>query len=356
MLIRKITVLGFCTGLNLTLGTLFFAQLGVALPGFAQHLFYKAGVESQIQQSTQLVITQETPHLDAQQLLATINTQREYSNGAALKENQKLTTVAQTLYQEYKQHAFTTDSVQKNQLESALKDVGYTYVWVGNTIMVGPTTNQGIVEAQFSEDDQANTLTNPDFQEIGVAAGIETLDGAQMGVVVYVLAQPQTTKQLPKENEVVPATSSSAVLGVQTAADIPDDEVITALNAYRQAHDVPPLTTNQNLCTYAEKRAQDLIAAGGLDSHAGFKADFANNTLPESLAGYPGSRFGENLAHQYCKNMTTNESFVAETGTALIEWCFDSSTAGHKEAQLSTDFTNVCVRHADNMYVVLFGD
>jgi hypothetical protein len=54
--------------------------------------------------------------------------------------------------------------------------------------------------------------------------------------------------------------------------------------------------------------------------------------------------------------MTTGQSFIAETGTALIEWCFDSSTKGHREAQLSATYKNVCVRHADGMYVVTFGD
>jgi hypothetical protein len=54
--------------------------------------------------------------------------------------------------------------------------------------------------------------------------------------------------------------------------------------------------------------------------------------------------------------MTTGESFIAETGTALIEWCFDSSTKGHREAQLSSVYKNVCVRHADGMFVVTFGD
>ncbi|MBP9820298.1 hypothetical protein KBC79_06225, partial [Candidatus Woesebacteria bacterium] len=70
----------------------------------------------------------------------------------------------------------------------------------------------------------------------------------------------------------------------------------------------------------------------------------------------PGGGIGENLAHQYCKNMTTGDSLIAQTGTAIIEWCFDSSTKGRREAQLSTTFHNVCVRHGDHMYVVIFGE
>lgn len=139
-----------------------------------------------------------------------------------------------------------------------------------------------------------------------------------------------------------------------TLRDIPDTEVVAAINAYRASHSSPQLVVNDHLCAYAQKRAGDLVTNGGLDAHAGFRADFADGKYPPQLEGYTGGRVGENLAHQYCYRGSKN--VVANTGTALIEWCFDSSTDGHREAQLDPKYTAVCVRHAQNMYVVIFGE
>ncbi len=139
--------------------------------------------------------------------------------------------------------------------------------------------------------------------------------------------------------------------------NISDTEVVEALNRYRDDHKVHHLIVDKNLCEYAEKRVKDLLAYGGLDHHAGFKKDFADQDhLPAPIQRYSGRTIGENLAYQYCKNMTTGDSFIAQTGTALIEWCFDSSTAGHREAQLNPRFNAVCVRHARGYYVVIFGE
>ncbi|MCA9369429.1 hypothetical protein KC721_03955, partial [Candidatus Woesebacteria bacterium] len=138
-------------------------------------------------------------------------------------------------------------------------------------------------------------------------------------------------------------------------AEFSDDAVLEALNAYRATHGVHELNLNSNLCTYAEKRANDLIAHGGLDNHAGFIADFDAEEPPVGIADYGGGSFGENLASQYCVNGTTGETIFAEHPTQLIEWCFDSSQKGHREAQLSKEYQDVCVRHGNNMYVVIFG-
>ena len=139
--------------------------------------------------------------------------------------------------------------------------------------------------------------------------------------------------------------------------NISDQQVIQALNEYRLDHKVRTLNIDQHLCEYAEKRVADLVKNGSLDEHLGFKQDFADqDNLPKAIQEYSGHSIAENLAHQYCENMTTGDSFIAQTGTAIIEWCFDSSTKGHREAQLNPDFENVCVRHGDHMFVVIFGD
>lgn len=136
-----------------------------------------------------------------------------------------------------------------------------------------------------------------------------------------------------------------------------NSDILLELNSYRAAHKIPALIENQLLCQYAEKRVQDLIAYGGLDNHAGFTRDTeSHDTLPDSLQNYPGGVIGENLAYQYCKNMTTGDSFIASTPQQLIEWCFDSSTRGHREAQLNPNYTAACVRNQQGYVVVIFGE
>ncbi len=176
------------------------------------------------------------------------------------------------------------------------------------------------------------------------------------------MSQPATRSTLPANEEVLIATPSAKPPTVpqstfQEARDVSDSEVFAALNQYRADHHVHALVTDQNLCQYAEKRVQDLVKVGSLDNHEGFKQDFADQSnLPEPIQNYSGGEIGENLASQYCINGTTGESFVAQTGTALIEWCFDSSQKGHREAQLNSRYNAVCVRHAQHMYVVIFGE
>lgn len=139
--------------------------------------------------------------------------------------------------------------------------------------------------------------------------------------------------------------------------EIADSDVLEVLNQYRSDHQVHQLIEDQRLCQYAQKRVGDLVSLGKLDGHEGFKQDFASlESLPESIKNYSGGKIGENLAYQYCRNMTTGESFIAQSGAALIEWCFDSSTAGHREAQLNPNFNAVCVRHAQGFFVVIFGE
>ena len=152
----------------------------------------------------------------------------------------------------------------------------------------------------------------------------------------------------------------TAATRVATPPNLPalsNSEILIELNAYRASHKIPPLIENQFLCQYAEKRVEDLIAFGGLDNHAGFTRDTQNyETLPDSLKNYPGGAIGENLAFQYCKNMTTGDSFIASTPQQLIEWCFDSSTRGHREAQLNPSYTAACVRNRQGYVVVIFGE
>ena len=206
------------------------------------------------------------------------------------------------------------------------------------------------VEGTYGEQEIISNLENKYLEDISASeqsiCAVSQHD--QLAIAIGTTKSPAATSQkdLNTQLETIPKI---------VYRDIPDQEVIDAINLYRASHNVHQLIIDQNLCNYAQTRVQDLILFGGLDHHQGFKNDFADNNVPEELKPYSGGGIGENLAHQYCYR-GAGEDVVANTGVALIEWCFDSSTAGHKEAQLNPSYNAVCVRHGEHMYVVIFGE
>lgn len=356
-LLRRTILIAFFVGFNFVLGSYFLSQFQYPLPTFATHfLSYFKIIPANYLDKREYALVGKEPDLNPDGVLSQVNAVRTSSSLGELKINQDLQKAAELLLAEYRKHNFDANKVDAQALERSLKSSGYAYSWVGNNLLIGPLFNEQVVEAISSDSEQLKTLKNPDFTDVGIATSVETLYGSEIGVVVQLLAQPEKKKT---QAQVLSATTTAPAGEITSKAsvEVSDQEVINALNSYRLAHGVAPLQTHPNLCTYAEKRVGDLIAFGGLDNHEGFKRDFENTeNLPQSIKDYSGTSIGENLAHQYCKNMTTGESFVAQTGTALIEWCFDSSTKGHREAQLNPDFKNVCVKHGEKMYVVIFGD
>lgn len=287
--------------------------------------------------------------LDSDDITLAINDQRRAADVKELAASDKLHQVAEFVLEDIKKNNFELNQDTGNQvLEESLEKAKYFYSTAYQSVVVGPITSAEVVEYWFNNNQQQTVLAN-DVSHIGVATSVEILDGEFTGITVVVVAEPRgVTAVLPS------ATSQTKRPALPPVSD---QEVVDALNNYRKVHGTHELKVNDALCSYAEKRVSDLVAFGGLDNHQGFREDFADpEKVPESLKGYTGSKIGENLAHQFCRNMTTGESFVAETGTAIIEWCFDSSTKGHKEAQRSSEFHNVCIRHADGMYVVIFGE
>ncbi len=217
--------------------------------------------------------------------------------------------------------------------------------------LIGPVTMVQLEKYWGTDADHLKTLASPDLTQIGVATGSATLNGEVQGIVVTIYAKPQAAVQ--QAAPITPPKTAQKIV----FPEISNTSVLEALNAYRATHKVHQLVEHPKLCEYAEKRVQDLIAHGGLDGHEGFRKDFADpENLPAPIREYPGGAIGENLAYQNCRNMQTNEGFMAQNATALIEWCFDSSTKGHREAQLNPRYNNVCTRHQDGYFVIIFGE
>lgn len=295
----------------------------------------------------------QTFSLTSPELLTAINDFRTENNTATLSASAQLDTVAQALLQAYESDNWKiAQKSYKTQLTDTLVAVKYNYLLVSNTGLVGPTQTKEVMDIWLQDASQSATLLSKDYSDVGTAIKQIELDGKVAGAVVQVYAKPKPSAAPPSPSSKKASTAQSTFI-----RDIPDDEVVRALNEYRASHGVHQLLIDQHLCTYAAKRAQDLVAYGGLDHHEGFKKDFADpNNIPQSIKEYSGGSIGENLASQFCINGTTGQVFTAQTGTALIEWCFDSSIKGHREAQLNPRYNAVCSRHAQNMYVITFGE
>ena len=217
--------------------------------------------------------------------------------------------------------------------------------------LIGPRTLPQLQQYWKTEKEHLETISSPDLTQLGVATASAMIADQEQGILVMIYAKPQPTVQSTPV-QTPPPQKKKIVF-----PEISNQSVLEALNQYRATHKIHSLQEHPKLCEYAEKRVQDLVQYGGLDGHEGFRKDFADpEKIPQSIKDYPGGAIGENLAYQNCRNMQTNQDFLAETATALIEWCFDSSTKGHREAQLNPKFNNVCARHQDGYFVIIFGE
>ncbi|MCB9813246.1 MAG: hypothetical protein H6772_02450 [Pseudomonadales bacterium] len=351
-LIIKITIISFFLGVNIVLGKYFIENNTFHIPKELLNFLTQTGLieKPKVGYLAEEIQKEVKTDLDPQVIFQKLNSERISLEVGELEYSDQLASAAAILIAEAEKYDYDLEKKDfLEELKNALKTVGYNYLHVSHNMVIGPQTEQAIVDAWFSDAQQIEALKDDDFEDVGFATKIvEIKDLGTVGVVVQVLGKPM------KQVNVVP--QQVAIKG-PVYPDISDEEVFNALNDYRASHQIFPLNFNKNLCNYASRRVNDLIEFGGLDDHAGFIEDFADlENLPDEIKYYPGKNIGENLAFQNCKNMQTGDSFIAQTGTSIIEWCFDSSTIGHREAQLSREFKNACVRHGENMYVIIFGD
>ena len=153
---------------------------------------------------------------------------------------------------------------------------------------------------------------------------------------------------IPTANTYVPPPANRA---------IPEEELIVAINIYRQAHGVSALSTSQALCQETRKRVQDMVTlnigkvpGNMILNHDGMAQDVQNGVLDHSVGK---KHYGENIASAYCKRPFDGAVVDVTTGTQLVEWCFDSSP-GHKENLLNPQWTDVCSSGQFPFYVETF--
>lgn len=115
------------------------------------------------------------------------------------------------------------------------------------------------------------------------------------------------------------------------------EELNTAMNDYRRAHNVQTVTKNDLLCSIAQKRAEEQLANGGLDGHAGF------DKYGQSQTEF--SKMGEVLFG----------GVQPQYGVHIVEYGWDRSLTGHKEAIQDPDWNHGCGGVAGYYAVFIFG-
>ncbi len=114
------------------------------------------------------------------------------------------------------------------------------------------------------------------------------------------------------------------------------DELFTAMNNYRKAHNVSTLTKNDLLCSIAQNRANEQLANGDLDNHAGFNK-YVQDQDEFSLMGEV--LFG-GAQPQY--------------GVHIVEYGWDRSLTGHKQAIQDPEWNHGCGGIAGYFAVFIF--
>lgn len=115
------------------------------------------------------------------------------------------------------------------------------------------------------------------------------------------------------------------------------DELFSAMNDYRKSHAVQQVNKNDLLCSIAQNRANEQLANGKLDGHLGF-GKYAKDQTEFSQMGEV--LFG-GVQPQY--------------GVHIVEYGWDRSLTGHKEAIQDPSWNYGCGGIAGYYAVFIFG-
>lgn len=115
------------------------------------------------------------------------------------------------------------------------------------------------------------------------------------------------------------------------------DELFVAMNDYRKAHNVQTLQKSDLLCSIAQNRANEQLANEELDNHAGFDKYAQNQN--------EFTRIGEVLFG----------GGQPQYGVHIIEYGWDRSLTGHREAIQNPVWSHGCGGIAGYFAVFIFG-
>lgn len=115
------------------------------------------------------------------------------------------------------------------------------------------------------------------------------------------------------------------------------NELFDAMNNYRKAHNIGLIDQTPGICDIAQKRAQEQLGNGDLDGHAGFDKYVQNQN---ELSAMGEVLFGGSQP---------------QSGVHIIEFGWNRSLTGHKEAIQNPDWHYGCGGVAGYFAVFIFG-
>lgn len=192
--------------------------------------------------------------------------------------------------------------------------------------------------------------------EIKKALAKQTNIKVSLTPTVFLTPIPIPTQFEPTQGPVttspVPVPTSSWGVAKQVAADtysinVQNDsqmatpqEILNALNVYRQVHGVRALFWDNSLGSFAQSRSDQFNRDQKLDNHAGFNSVFSDSS---NMKKYGYMKMGENSSIGYTLD-----------GTHIIEWVY-ASDAPHNNNQLDPAWTNVGIGVSGNATDLVFG-
>jgi len=118
------------------------------------------------------------------------------------------------------------------------------------------------------------------------------------------------------------------------------NEILSALNEYRNKNGSQKLTLDPKLTSYAQTRADFFYSNKNLDGHSGFN-DFLNNQDGFNKLGF--NWLGENASYGYKLN-----------GVHLVEWIYGGDEP-HDKNQLDTKWDHVGIGIKGTSTCIIFG-
>jgi len=292
-------------------------------------LFDKVGLNFKVSQVVNTALPQTSP----EEITQKINAYRVSHSLKALAPNQAICQIKVS----------DTSQSATDQVLSACPTCNHASL-ISISQLVSPNE---LLTALIGEDSTNSTLLDKDATILCVSESgnlLHLLFAQEKPMVTRAPITPRTIQPSPKPTPNSPKNFTEV-------------ELWQALSEYRRAHQRSSLTQDEALCVYARKRVEQHLSLMSekkaadypnpdkypLDAHQGFTRD-AESGLAFDVTGK--NHLAENLAYWP----------DAEYPHQVIEWGWDSSTEGHREAQLSNDWNSGCITNKSGFYVAIFGN
>jgi uncharacterized protein YkwD len=183
-------------------------------------------------------------------VLSEINSYRESNGLSKLVMNDKLSQAARARLSVISEQGDVSGSSTGVTNEVAVKDSGYSFSLLGEIVTLDMFKTNDPITIWTNDTSSKNTLDQMNFRDIGIAVK-NSGDKVSVGLL---LASPK---------KIVKAV-------VQPKITWGGPELWAVVNKRRVESGVNPLKKNDELCTIASIRLNQLLELGKLDGHAGF--------------------------------------------------------------------------------------